>query len=173
MRIKINKLDVARRQLCAAVNLYFKEYDMVAIHTIVHASFQITKNLCAKTNNKTYLEELFKRYVAPGKEKEAFNAINRTGNFLKHADKDPLAEHGYNSQETETLLMLSIWQYSQLSEESIVEFKIYSLWYQIHHPDFYILPPNGVGILSKVVADYGNNKSGFYRDAYIALNGMA
>jgi hypothetical protein len=44
-KIKISKLDAARRQLDTAIRLYFMEGDPVSVHTLAAAAFEILKDL--------------------------------------------------------------------------------------------------------------------------------
>jgi len=46
--LHINKLDAAKRQLRAAIRLWFDDGDPVAIHTLAHASHEIIHSLFKK-----------------------------------------------------------------------------------------------------------------------------
>jgi hypothetical protein len=45
-RMKITKLDAAKRQLATAIRLYFEDRDPVSVHTLVMAAGEIIDRLC-------------------------------------------------------------------------------------------------------------------------------
>jgi len=51
MEIQISKLEAARRQLTTAVKLFFTGGDIVSIHTLAFASFNVTRNICDQHPN--------------------------------------------------------------------------------------------------------------------------
>ncbi len=44
-KIKISKLDAARRQLITAIRLYFNHGDIVSVHTLSAAAFKTTQDI--------------------------------------------------------------------------------------------------------------------------------
>ena len=48
--IHITKLEAARRQLCAAIRMYFSAEDELAIHTVASAAYGIIRDLKAQRN---------------------------------------------------------------------------------------------------------------------------
>ena len=57
----ITKLDAARRQIDAAVNLYFNKGDELAIHTLVGAAHILIIDLSKAAN----LASILDRYIVP------------------------------------------------------------------------------------------------------------
>jgi len=81
---KIEKLVAAKRQLDAAIRMFFKNEDMLAIHTVSRAAFRVLFDLTKEGEAKKALETHIK--------KVGVQRFNEETNFLKHADQDPGAE---------------------------------------------------------------------------------
>src|SRR5215471_1616385 len=77
---KIAKLESAKRQLDAAIRMFFKNEDMLAIHTVSRAAFRVLFDLTKEGDAKKALETHIKK-VGPQR-------FNEETNFLKHADQD-------------------------------------------------------------------------------------
>ena len=100
----ITKLDAARRQLDAAIGLYFAEGDAVAIHTLVGAAHLLIGDLSKTAKQET----LVQKFIRPDKQREFIDAIRAPQNFLKHADRDPEATRDLNPHATELMLFIEI-----------------------------------------------------------------
>jgi hypothetical protein len=46
VKLRVNKLDAARRQIDTAICMLFAEDDPVAVHTLVCAGWQVLRDLC-------------------------------------------------------------------------------------------------------------------------------
>jgi len=86
-RLRVNKIDAARRQIDCAIRLLFSNEDPVAIHTLAFAAFQIVHDVSAKKNTGKTREAL-RAIMRPGKEKDVWKALKDPANFFKHADRD-------------------------------------------------------------------------------------
>jgi len=107
----ITKLDAARRQMDAAIGLYFDEGDEVSIHTLVGAARLLIANLSSAAKQETILE----KFIRPEKLLEFEKAIRAPQNFLKHADKDPDATLDLDPHATELLLLIEVEAYRGLT----------------------------------------------------------
>jgi hypothetical protein len=68
-KIRLNKLDAARRQINAAVRMTFGGEDPVAIHSVIAAGHRIIKDICEQRGDiESYLR--FTDWIAPGYERE-------------------------------------------------------------------------------------------------------
>lgn len=93
MRTVISKEDAARRQLDAAIELFFSEGDLLAIYALASAVFMITENLQEKKNqasgktspDATFFSILKARWTAI-EFKELKDALGKISGFLKHAN---------------------------------------------------------------------------------------
>ena len=129
---QVTKLDAARRQLQTAIQLLFSQKDGVSIHTLAHASFGILKDV-AKHRGKTRVSDAGNELSGSG-QKDFWNRFNRTGNFFKHADKDPegfLA--GISEEENEALISLAIEIYCDMGCIGTPEFDAFQLWWRCIH----------------------------------------
>lgn len=110
-RMEITKLDAARRQIDAAIKLYFEEGDEVAVHTLVGAAHILITDLGAAAKQESILD----RYVVREKRWEVEGAIRAPQNFLKHATRDPEATFDFNPHSTELMLFIDIEMFKELT----------------------------------------------------------
>jgi hypothetical protein len=61
MKIKVDKLGVAHRQINTAVDLWFSGGDAISIHTLVAAAYQI---LCDLLKNKNLPDFLYNKPIS-------------------------------------------------------------------------------------------------------------
>src|SRR2546422_6130134 len=82
----ISKREAAARQLDQAIRLFFRRGDMLSVHTLAGAAFQLLADL-GKVSGivSRYRSEVL---IRPERMKEWVQALNSTQNFLKHADRD-------------------------------------------------------------------------------------
>src|SRR5262245_3695852 len=87
MQVDVGKLDAGRRQLVAAIRMFFREHDPVVTHTVASAGAAVISDLLARQSgigilrNSAMVREEFRAEVA--------RAVRKAENFLKHADRDP------------------------------------------------------------------------------------
>jgi len=135
-KLKISKLEAARRQLDTAIRLYFSDADLVSIHTLAAAAFDILKDLDEhgpktgtfydhlETNVKTeYLQQAKSLFRAPQ-------------NFFKHADTDPEKVLEFLAALPEGFLISGCEKYRELAAEETPEMLVYRLWFSHHNPEF-------------------------------------
>ena len=76
----------------AAIRMTFEGEDPIAIHSVIAAGHRIIKDICEQRGDiESYLR--FTDWIAPGHERDFWNAMNASANFIKHADKDPEGIH--------------------------------------------------------------------------------
>ena len=105
-KIKLNKLDVALRQLREAIHLFFEERDCVSIHTLAMASYQILYDIAKKNN----IEDLMYDSIVIRDEyrRLAKQYLNKSKNFFKHAEKDTNKRHDFAPVTNEYSLLYTI-----------------------------------------------------------------
>ncbi len=94
----ISKIEAAQRQLDTAIELYLHEYDLLSVHTLAWAAFSILISYDKATNAGGVWAKHIRDNPSDGTRKLA--------NFLKHADRDPLAQLGDLTDEYTHLLLL-------------------------------------------------------------------
>src|SRR4051794_23462678 len=88
--MRIGKLDAARRQLDAAIDLYFADGDPIAIHTLAAAASQVTLDLITVRG----MEDQVLALVAPERMQEFFRLWHEAQNHFKHARPRPRGYSG-------------------------------------------------------------------------------
>ena len=135
-KIKVNKLEAARRQIDAAIRMLFSGEDPVAIHTLAWAGFQILRDLDAKQDPSVGMALALDSILRPEKKKEFWCKAKGLSNFLKHADRD--AEGIHDSVEEEAndfVLYFALAYYHQLRGQLTLEMRVLRAWLTMLHPD--------------------------------------
>lgn len=131
----VTKLEAASRQLRTAIRLLFAQDDAVSVHTLAHASFGLLKGL-AEHHGERRVVEAAKNLSSTSKQSDFWTSFNRTGNFFKHADKDPtdlLTERP--EEENEALISLAVEIYRDLKAPPAPEIEAFYLWWRCIHFD--------------------------------------
>jgi Domain of unknown function (DUF6538) len=131
--VRVNKMDVARRQLDAAIRMTFGGEDPIAIHTVAAAGHRIVRDICKSRGNIEGYRH-FTGWLAPGQEKKFWKAINRSANFFKHADNDANTIHEMDENETDFLIVLASKWYGDLGFTQSVEMRSFAAWFAMCHP---------------------------------------
>jgi hypothetical protein len=160
-KIKISKLDAARRQMLTAIRLYFNHGDIVSMHTLAAAAFKITQNICdASPDLSDSVTDWIDQCVKPEAKKIFWSKLHETANFFKHAENDPDAVHEFYPEQTENLLFFAVYQYHQLTSEWSLEIRLFITWYMMHHSSSFNTPPE----LSHLGTDlFGSDRNRFWR----------
>ncbi len=106
----INKQDAGRRQMDAAIKLYFHEGDELATHTLVGAAHILLTDLSKAAKMQTIID----RFVVPDQRWVFEKAIRKPQNFIKHADDDPEATLDFDPHNTELMLFIDIQMFKEL-----------------------------------------------------------
>ena len=108
----ITKLEAARRQLDAAIRLYFADDDPIAVHTLVGAAHILITDL----SKAAKLESILDRYIVPAYRWEFEGAIRSVQNFFKHSERDgPDATLEFDPHFTELMLLIDIEMFKELT----------------------------------------------------------
>lgn len=85
--VSVNKLDVAKQQIDAAIRLHFSGEDIVVVHTIAASANQILRDIAENKKNSQWHNEI-NEIIQPNMKSKIWGLMNKPFNFLKHADKD-------------------------------------------------------------------------------------
>lgn len=135
-RLKISKLDAARRQLETAILLYFNEADPVSIHTLAAAAHEILRNLGAMTSSPMLLERSMEQ-LPPELRDAIQKGMRIPQNFFKHADRDADELLDFAPGLTELALLDAIVKYMELTGEQTLLLRAYEKWFEIQKPEFW------------------------------------
>ncbi len=129
---KITKLQAAKRQINTGIQMLFRNYDPVAIHTVAMAGFRILRDLAKQKG----LEHPIDSMIRPGKEKEFWRRGNSFANFFKHADNDPdEVSDGFWEEANDSVLLIAATYYDLLGCQQTEEMQALATWYMALHPD--------------------------------------
>ncbi len=130
----ITKLDAARRQLLAAINLHWYLDEPIAAYTLAANAWELCNSLL-KRDNKTRLLAEFSR--VHGRPETDFKAlINRPRNFVKHADKDPDGNlEDVTNQDVDGMLQAACIDYTMLARRSPLAVQLFLCWYSAIYSD--------------------------------------
>jgi len=129
----VTKREAAVRQLHQAIRLFFSKGDMLAVHTLTAAAFQLLTDIGRKSGAESRFrsEEL----VRPERMKDWVNALNSTQNFLKHADRDPDTTLRYVEEGTALFLYEAVELAERLVTGKSRERLAFHLWFAFSFPD--------------------------------------
>lgn len=145
---KIGKLDAAKRQLDAAIRMFFRNEDMLAIHTVSRAAFRVLFDITKENDAKKALETHIKKVGS--------QRFNEETNFLKHADQDPATEIDDNFQDfTEAGIGMAIGLYKSHDSNLSPEMASFLVWSTLMRPGFYDLSDES----NKLIDDWRNASS--------------
>jgi hypothetical protein len=158
--LRLGKLDAARRQMEAAIALFFQNGDPVAIHTLASAAYDVIDNVNQSWGGK----EMFvkRRYTRlPGRLTRA--ELNSVQNFFKHADNDPEAEIEFFPEMTEPIMADACKAYMEISGESVALFHCMMWWFKSREgTDGFDFPPEKRGFLQDLLALFAKgDREGF------------
>lgn len=135
-RMNANKIDAARRLIDAAIRMLLAQEDPLAVYAIAQSGFNILRDLCEKNNGQGFYKELTAN-IRPGMEKKFWKELNKTWNFLKHADRDPDSSLENVSEElNEATLFMATQLYNDLGQKLTIEMWVVLFFVSAQHPDF-------------------------------------
>lgn len=130
--LKISKTDAAKRQLEAAIRMWFHDGDPVSIHTLAAAAHQVVHDLGKARGITAVLREL--RDIRPEYKKQMQQAVARDENFFKHADRDPDALLDFKPITTTFFLMDAVLTYEALTGERPPILRTFQMWMMLQDP---------------------------------------
>jgi hypothetical protein len=144
-KIKVTKLDAAKRQLRAAIRLFFDDDDPVAIHTLAAASQEIIHRLY---RNKGLDNLLFDSCAIHDEFRaEWARTLKAPATFFKHAKQDADGILEFCPDVNAFFILFSCKALNEMQEPPEVEEFTFMQWFLIHNP--HIATING-GLLDSV-----------------------
>lgn len=136
-KIRVNKIEAARRQIDVAIKWLFLNEDPIAIHTLASAAFRILRDISDKRNDSK-MKQCLKAIIRPNMEKEFWTKMNKSANFFKHADKDHDAIlDNVDEKVNDRVLLISCLYYQDLGYQITVEMSVLLSWYIAIYPDVF------------------------------------
>jgi hypothetical protein len=127
MAYKMDKMQVAHRQLNVAIRLHFRGDDPASVLTLAGAASGVFRDLVEHRHpGKTWDE---KAIEATGMTPKAyFEAVRFGQNFLKHADRDPDDTMEWSASDTESLMFWATLNAGELDGISTSQ-QVFQLWF--------------------------------------------
>ena len=130
-RIRIAKLEAARRQMDVAIRLLFNGEDPVAVHTLVGAASVIISDLVEKHHPDRSWDK-FAQEANKITATEYFQVMRKPQNFLKHARDDADATLDFDPKDTESVAFWAVMNLGNFGPLSM-EASVLQLWYLACH----------------------------------------
>ncbi|MGD0276953.1 MAG: hypothetical protein ABSB79_13030 [Syntrophales bacterium] len=159
-KMKITKLDAARRQLETAIRLYFNDADPVSIHTLAGAAHNILSDLNNKYGGNPMIVSDF--MVKDEHKVEIRKLINEAKNHFKHANKDPEVSIDFRPEVNDYVLFDSCEKYIELTSEKILYFIIFRGWFTYTHPGVLVYPNTSDEKIKESMQIYRGNKANYF-----------
>ena len=132
--LALTKLDVAKRQLRTALELWFADGDPVSIHALVYAAHEITHRLYRNAGGK---DLLFDSSVVKDEYRSEFaKLLKEDANFFKHPDKDINETRQFNPLANDLFLIMTTTGIQRLGEVGDVE-SAFMFWLYLHNPTWF------------------------------------
>jgi hypothetical protein len=135
MKSHTTKPDAVRRQLEAAIRMLFSGEDPLAVHTVAAAAFRIVRDLAEKSGKSSFHESV-KQMIRPGKENKFWGMLNKSVNFLKHADSDPTEMLELEEELNDDFIGIACLYYESLGNKLTPIMVAYMGWWIFLNPDF-------------------------------------
>ena len=99
-KIRVTKVEAARRQIDTAIRMLFSNEDPVAVHTLAMAALRIVRDLAAKRDD-SYMHKVTKAIIKPAIGLQAwfddgFDIMAASKNFMTCIISGMTAKHSYS-----------------------------------------------------------------------------
>ncbi|MBE7493771.1 MAG: hypothetical protein HS117_02380 [Verrucomicrobiaceae bacterium] len=132
-KITLDKREVAKRQLNAAINLWFDDGEPIAVHTLACAAHELLASLLQKAGKKPLMFDA--SLYQPGYAEEARRMWKKHYNFFKHADRDPDSLIEFPTAVTDIFLLMAVEGWRELvGEREPIHFAFWA-WCVIRFPN--------------------------------------
>lgn len=120
MKIMVNKIDAARRQVDTAISLCLDERDPVSVHALAMAGFNILHDLAAAREDID-IHNIITKMIRPGMEGRFWKSFRSLASFLKHADWDPDGILSVDDETNDIVLSFCCEYYRQMGNTATPE----------------------------------------------------
>jgi hypothetical protein len=153
----LDKIDVATRQLNAAIRMFFYEWDPVPLHTVVAAAHNVLRDMAKHQGITRSVKD--SPLIAPEARTEFLRAVNYPQNFFKHADKDPKGRMAFRYHGNQLFILDSLVLYVALGGDLSREMRVFLVWFQLRYPNLLSYEPAETDL--KTIRDSTTNAHAF------------
>jgi hypothetical protein len=139
MKLTLTRIKAARMQLATAIEMWFKDENHVAVHTLVCASYQVIHDLNRKKKGPPLLFDT--ALIKPEYRKKLVSELKSPSNFFKHADfrKNRPQIIEFETRMNESYIVFCLLGLKYLGESPSVYERAFWGWTFLHKPHF-LLP---------------------------------
>lgn len=166
--IIVGKLEAARRQLETSALLYFNDLDLVSVHALAAAAYEVVETIAKKRGRSTIIQRSILDFLTDDLVKEVRKAIRSPQNFFKHADKDSGEQFEFDPAFTEYLMLDAMVTYAQITGETPALFNVFSAWFTFQNPKALMRTPDAQEMLAKAKKRFGNMSRQVFLKWYLA-----
>ena len=140
-RMKLDKTQIARRQLGTSLALFLENSDPVSVHTLACAGCEIAEHLTRKAGAEPFSTHALQTF--PDLDiKAIWRLRNKYCNALKHANKHNGSERDdqellerFNDEANIHVLFLGWYDYALAVGTLPIEAQVFQVWYFARHPE--------------------------------------
>lgn len=133
MKINLTKFDVAERQLLQSIRLLFRNEDPVSIHTLSEAALQLLRDIASEFATTSRLRDNDR--IRPEKKKEWYQALAKSRNFFKHAERDKKSTHEFDPEVNNFSILDAVSMYADIKKHWVPETKAFVTYFFFKYPN--------------------------------------
>lgn len=138
----ITKLDVAEREIVAAVQLLFGGGDPIPVYALAAAAREITTTLCESRGIRSMIDAIQEDHPHMTR-KQIYREASKHAAFFKHADNDPDGVlDSFDPAEADAVLWMACFDFGRLRGSKPIEADAFELWFFAMRD---LLGPMGLG----------------------------
>lgn len=127
--VKVSKLEVARDQLDAAIEVFFSSDNAVAVHTLTAAAYNVLRDIAKRDGSDfPFIKTGFIATLKESEKNKVIAFLNAPENFFKHADRDPDGILEFDPQLTELMLIDACSYFKENPEFKPKHFDAIKVW---------------------------------------------
>lgn len=128
----LSKLEIARRQLDTAINLYFDDSDAVSVHSLASNAREIIEGLCKERGISSFKDGVRQNFGVT--QKEYADTINLYRNEFKHPE-EKVDYSDFSDAHNEYLIIAAIHSFYQLNKSLTIPMQIFEEYFFRIHAD--------------------------------------
>ena len=134
--MQLSKFEAAERQLHTAITLFFKGSDPVSIHTLSEAAAQVLYDIGEQYGAKSLTRD--SDLIRPERRKEWLQALVKSRNFFKHADRDANEIHDFNIETNNFSIFDALGLFLRIKKIRTPETLLFEVWFALKYPNLLV-----------------------------------
>lgn len=137
VNLRANKIAAARRQLDAAIRMFFAPEDPLAIQSVTSSAEHILRDL-AENSRTSSLDEILELYIRKGMQTQFWAAFDKSGSSVKQANTNPDAILEFDQQSNEIVIFTCCLCYQSLGHQLTTDMRGFMWWYSLMNSDLFV-----------------------------------